>query len=62
MSSVNLDAIVREDASSRYANVLVARADRANDERLEALVKELTRESTRRFIEDRFRGSLVPAF
>ena len=56
------DAIVREDASSRYANVLVARADRATDERLEALVKELTRESTRRFIEERFRGSLVPAF
>jgi D-methionine transport system substrate-binding protein len=56
------DALVREDATSRYANVLVARADRADDARLKALARELTSEATRRFIEERFRGSLVPAF
>lgn len=56
------DAVVREDASSPYANVLVTRADRADDARLKALARELSSPSTRAFIEERFRGSLVPAF
>ncbi|MDF2691735.1 MAG: metQ [Labilithrix sp.] len=56
------DALAREDATSRYANLLVARADHANDPRLLALSRELTSETTRRFIAERFRGSLVPAF
>lgn len=56
------DAIAREDASSPYANVLVVRADRADDARLKALARELTSPATRRFIEEHFRGALVPAF
>jgi D-methionine transport system substrate-binding protein len=56
------DAIAREDGASVFANLVVTRSEGAADPRIAALVRELNRDTTRRFIEERFRGALVPAF
>ncbi|MDR2008378.1 MAG: methionine ABC transporter substrate-binding protein [Alphaproteobacteria bacterium] len=55
------DALVLEDKNSPYVNVLVSRADNANNPALLELAKALTSEETKKFIIDTYRGAVIPA-
>jgi len=56
------DALFIEDKNSPYSNVLVAKAERANDPVLKQVAEELTSEDVKKFIEERYQGAVVPAF
>ena len=53
--------LFREDADSPYANIVVTRADRANDPAILAVVKALQSDATRAYIEATYKGAVVPA-
>ena len=55
-------ALFREGADSPYANILVTATDRANDPALLAVVSALRTEKVRAFIEDTYKGAVIPAF
>lgn len=55
-------ALFREGADSPYANILVTAADRENDPALLAVVSALRTEKVRSFIEDTYKGAVIPAF
>ncbi|AGB19754.1 MetQ/NlpA family ABC transporter substrate-binding protein [Thermoanaerobacterium thermosaccharolyticum] len=56
------DAIFMEDKDSPYANVLVVRPDNQNDPAIQKLAKALNSEEVKKFIEDKYKGAIVPAF
>lgn len=56
------DAIFIEDKDSPYANVLVVRPDNENDPAIQELAKILNSDEVRQFIEDTYKGAIVPAF
>lgn len=56
------DALVIEDADSPYANVLTIRTEDENDEAIQKLIKALTSEEVKKFIEDKYQGAVVPTF
>lgn len=56
------DAIFMEDKDSPYANVLVVRPDNQNDTAIQKLAKALNSEEVKKFIEDKYKGAIVPAF
>jgi D-methionine transport system substrate-binding protein len=55
-------ALFREGKDSPYANVLVTKTARVNDPAVVALKNALTTEDVRRFIEEKYKGAVVPAF
>ncbi|MBP2655448.1 MAG: transporter substrate-binding protein [Firmicutes bacterium] len=55
------DALFIEDKDSPYANILVVRQDRANDPALQKLIKVLTSPEVKKFIEDKYQGTILPA-
>lgn len=56
------DAIIIESSDSPYANVLAVREDDRASEKTKALVKVLNSEKTKKFIEEEYKGSILPAF
>ena len=56
------DAIVMEDIDSPFANVLVVRPENKDDEAVQKLIAALTSQSVRAFLEEKYAGSIVPAF
>jgi D-methionine transport system substrate-binding protein len=67
--AANLDlnsVLVAEDPNSEaaqtYANILVVAAGHEDDPGIQALVKALTSDKTRQFIEDNYNGAVVPVF
>jgi D-methionine transport system substrate-binding protein len=56
------DALFLEDKDSPYANVLTTRPDNQNDTAIQELVKILNSAEVKKFIEDKYKGSIVPAF
>lgn len=56
------DALAIEGADSPYVNFLVARADNRDDPRVQALARALTRPEVKAFIEQKYRGAVLPAF
>lgn len=56
------DAIIIESSDSPYANVLAVREDDRASEKTMALVKVLNSEKTKKFIEEEYKGSILPAF
>ncbi|AFK87567.1 MULTISPECIES: MetQ/NlpA family ABC transporter substrate-binding protein [Thermoanaerobacterium] len=56
------DAIFMEDKNSPYANVLVVREDNQNDPAIQKLAKALNSDEVKKFIEDKYKGAIVPAF
>lgn len=56
------DSIIMEDKDSPYANILVVKDSRKDDPALQKLVKALTSPEVKKFIEDKYKGSIVPAF
>lgn len=56
------DALFMEDKDSPYANVLVVRPDEQNNPAIKELVKVLNSPEVKKFIEDKYKGAIVPAF
>jgi D-methionine transport system substrate-binding protein len=56
------DALALEDKDSPYANVLVARPDNKDSEAIQKLLKALQSPETKKFIEDKYQGAIIPAF
>ena len=56
------DALVLESKDSPYVNVVVSRADNANSPALAKLMAALRSEDTKKFILDKYKGAVVPAF
>jgi D-methionine transport system substrate-binding protein len=57
------DALVLESPSDNpYANLLVAKDDKVNDPRIQKLEQLLHSPEVKQFIEDKYQGSVIPAF
>jgi ABC-type metal ion transport system, periplasmic component/surface antigen len=55
-------AFFREGKDSPYANIIVTKSSRVNDPAIQALVKALRSEDVRKFINDKYKGAVIPAF
>jgi D-methionine transport system substrate-binding protein len=56
------DALFLEGGQSSYVNLLVARVDNKDSPAMKKLVAALRSPESKKFIIERFKGSLVPAF
>lgn len=56
------DALFIEDADSPYTNIVAARKDRAEGADIAKLMKALHSAETKKFIEEKYQGAVVPAF
>lgn len=56
------DALFIEGEDSPYANLVAANADRKDDAAIQKLVKALQTDEVRAFIQEKYKGSIVPAF
>ena len=56
------DALLLESAESPYVNILVVRQGDEQDPQLKALYQALTSSSTRAFLQEHYRGAVLPAF
>lgn len=50
------------EAAQTYANIIAVRSDDENSEKTQALLKALTSDTARKFIEDTYKGSVIPVF
>jgi ABC-type metal ion transport system, periplasmic component/surface antigen len=55
-------ALFREGADSPYANILVTKTSRVNDPAVVKLREALNTPEVKKFIEDQYKGAVVPAF
>lgn len=55
-------ALFREGKDSPYANILVTKTGRVNEPAIVALKNALTTEEVRKFIEEKYKGAVIPAF
>lgn len=56
------DALAIEGSDSPYVNILVTRADNKDSDAVQKLVKALHSAEVRQFIEEKYKGAVVPAF
>ncbi|UJF34982.1 MetQ/NlpA family ABC transporter substrate-binding protein [Paenibacillus hexagrammi] len=56
------DALFIEDKESPYVNILVSRPDNKDSEAMQKLAKALNSPDVKKFIEDKYKGAIVPAF
>ena len=56
------DAIVIEDSNSPYVNIVAIRTEDKDSDKAKALQKALNSDEVKKFIEDKYDGSIVPAF
>lgn len=56
------DALLIEDKDSPYVNFLVSRADNRDDPRVQKLAAALRSPEVRAYIEQQYRGAVLPAF
>ncbi|WP_010493955.1 MetQ/NlpA family ABC transporter substrate-binding protein [Paenibacillus elgii] len=56
------DALFIESNDSPYVNILVSRPDNKDSDAMQKLAKALTSEDVKKFIEDKYKGAVVPAF
>lgn len=56
------DALIIESGDSPYANILAVRKNNKDSEAIKALSKALTSPEVKKYIEDTYKGSIVPAF
>jgi len=56
------DALLIEGKDSPYVNYLVGRPDNLNDPRVQKLARALTSPQVKAFIEQHYRGAVLPAF
>lgn len=60
--SPSKDALMLESGQSNYVNLLAARADNKDSPAMQKLAAALRSAESKKFIIERFKGSLVPAF
>lgn len=53
---------IEEAKNNPYANILVVKESRKDDPNLQKLMKALTTPDVKKFIEDNYKGSVIPAF
>lgn len=53
--------LFKEGEDSPYANIIAVKAEKANDPAIKALVKALQSDETRKFIEEKYNGAVIPA-
>jgi D-methionine transport system substrate-binding protein len=56
------DALIIEDKHSPYVNVLATKKGKEQDPRIQKLAKVLTSPEVKKFIEEKYKGAVVPAF
>ncbi|GLX69036.1 MetQ/NlpA family ABC transporter substrate-binding protein [Paenibacillus glycanilyticus] len=56
------DALFIEGSDSPYVNILVSRPDNKDSEAIQALAEALQSPDVKKFIEDTYKGAIVPAF
>lgn len=56
------DALIIEGKDNPYANILVSRPDNKDSEAIQKLAKALSSEDVKKFIEDQYKGAVIPAF
>ena len=56
------DSLFIEDANSPYANLLVAREDNKDSPAIKKLVAALNSPAVKKFIQEKYKGAVVPAF
>lgn len=56
------DAIVIEDKESPYANVIAVKGGNEEKEDIKALCEAITSEKIKKFIEEKYNGSIIPSF
>ncbi|MVP01083.1 MetQ/NlpA family ABC transporter substrate-binding protein [Paenibacillus lutrae] len=56
------DALFIEDKNSPYVNIIASREDNKNAEAVQKLIKALQTPEVKKFIEDKYQGSIIPAF
>ena len=56
------DALVIEGSDSPYVNILVVQAEQKDNAALQKLAKSLNSAEVKKFIEDKYKGAVVPAF
>ena len=56
------DALVIEGKDSPYVNYVVVKAGNENSPKTKALDKAINDESVKKFIEDKYKGAILPAF
>jgi D-methionine transport system substrate-binding protein len=54
--------LFRESASSPFANILVTKTSRVNDPAIVKLREALQSPAVKKFIEDKYKGAVIPAF
>jgi D-methionine transport system substrate-binding protein len=56
------DALFIEGTDSPYANIVVTTEAKKDDPGVQKLVKALNSDDVRKFIEEKYKGAIVPAF
>lgn len=56
------DALLMEGSESPYANIVTVRPEDANNENIKKLVAALQSEEVKQFLEEKYKGAIVPAF
>ncbi|SFI65327.1 MetQ/NlpA family ABC transporter substrate-binding protein [Thermoflavimicrobium dichotomicum] len=56
------DNLFIEDKNSPYVNILATKKGKEKDEAIQKLAKVLNSPETKKFIEDKYKGAVVPAF
>ncbi len=56
------DAIAIESKDSPYANVIAVRPDNKNSDKIKALNKAITSPEVKKYIEDNYKGAIIPSF
>ena len=56
------DALFMEDSSSPYVNIIAVREGDETRSEIQALVKAVKSDEVKKFIEDKYKGAVVPAF
>jgi D-methionine transport system substrate-binding protein len=56
------DALIMEDSTSPYVNIITVRTGDENRPEIQKLVKALQSPEVKKFIEEKYKGAVVPAF
>lgn len=56
------DALVLEDKDSPYSNILVVRTEDKESDKIKVLTKALTSPAVKKYIEEKYKGSIIPTF
>lgn len=59
-SGIKTNILAQEAADSPYGNIIVAKADRANDPAIQKLVKVLLSDDVQQWIKNKYNGAVIP--